>query len=271
MSPRALWLFLGVTFAITWGIAAALLAFPEQLTALFGELSYTNPLYILATWAPAVAAFALVWRHHGLRGIGSFVRRLTLWRMAGPWWVFLLLGIPGLYYLGAAIAGTITDPFPYSPWYTVLPAMAIMLTLGPVEEFGWRGVALPLLQRRFTPLTAGVLVGAVWGVWHLPAFFLGGTPHADWAFAAFFIGVVGLSVLMTAMFNAARGSLLIPVLFHFQINLPAWPESAPWGMLLFAAAAAVVVVVNPSALLSRERAATHILMPADEAAADAKR
>ncbi len=67
-------------------------------------------------------------------------------------------------------------------------------------------------------------VGVVWGIWHLPAFLLGGTPHADWAFAAFFTGVVGLSVLMTAMFNTARGSLLIPVLFHFQINVARLPS-----------------------------------------------
>jgi hypothetical protein len=40
--------------------------------------------------------------------------------------------------------------------------------------------------------------------------------------------VLALGVLVTPMFNAARGSILIPMLFHFQMNNPAWPEAQPW-------------------------------------------
>jgi len=52
------------------------------------------------------------------------------------WWLFLILGIPALNYLGAALNGTISDPFPYSPWYQVLPALAQAFFLGTIEEFG---------------------------------------------------------------------------------------------------------------------------------------
>jgi membrane protease YdiL (CAAX protease family) len=45
----------------------------------------------------------------------------------------------------------------------------MMLFLGPIEEFGWRGVAQPLLQRHMAPIWAGLLIGATWGLWHMPA------------------------------------------------------------------------------------------------------
>ena len=64
-------------------------------------------------------------------------------------WLFLILGIPAIMYTGAALAGTIQDPFPFEPWYQVFLALALALFLGPVEELGWRGLALPLLQRKY--------------------------------------------------------------------------------------------------------------------------
>ncbi len=223
MPFRALGTFFGLAFALTWGIAALLILFPEPVEAAFGPLGTTNPLFILAVYAPGLAGLFLVWRHFGLAGVGSFLRRLAMWRISPTWWGFLLLGVPALNYLGAAMTGTITDPFPFSPWYGVLPALAITLAIGPMEEFGWRGVALPLLQRRYAPLWAGSILGVIWILWHVPTFLLSGTPQSAWAFAPFFIGGVAISIIMTAAFNASRGSILIAVLFHFQINNPSSP------------------------------------------------
>ncbi|WP_367166022.1 CPBP family intramembrane glutamic endopeptidase [Mesorhizobium sp.] len=80
-----------------------------------------------------------------------------------------------------------------------------MLVLGPAEEFGWRGFALPLLQRRMAPVRAGLVLGLIWGVWHLPAFYLSGLVQSEWSFMPFLIGSVAVSLILTAMFNAARG------------------------------------------------------------------
>ena len=178
MSLRSLLPFFALAFGLTWGIAALLILFTDQMEAIFGPLSYTNPVFILAVYSPGITAVFLVWRHYGVEGVGSFVRRLTLWRMPLAWWAFLVIGIPTLFYLGAAIKGTATDPFPFSPWYDVLPALVTALFIGPIEEFGWRGVALPLLQRRFAPLQAGFMLGAIWGLWHVPAFLLSETHRA---------------------------------------------------------------------------------------------
>lgn len=261
LSFRSLGPFFALAFGLTWGIAAIFVLFPDQSEAIFGELGYTNPLFILAVYSPGIAGTLLVWRHYGVRGLGSFFRRLTLWRMSLAWWLFLVIGIPALFYLGATIKGTLTDPFPFSPWYGVFPALATALFIGPIEEFGWRGVAQPLLQRKFAPLWAGLILGAIWGLWHIPAFLLSGTPQSSWSFAPFFIGAVSISVILTQTFNAARGSLLVATLFHFQLNGPAWPDAQPWDTLVFGIAAVVTVLLNRKTMLTRNGAVTEVLMP----------
>jgi uncharacterized protein len=66
------------------------------------------------------------------------------------------------------------------------------------------------------------------------------------------------------MFNAARGSLLIAALFHFQMNGPAWPDAQPWDTLVFGIVAVVIVLLNRRRMLTREGAVTEVLMPGKE-------
>jgi uncharacterized protein len=121
-------------------------------------------------------------------------------------------------------------------------------------------VALPLLQRRLRPMWAGLALGLVVAFWHTPAFLLSGTKQSAWAFWPFFLGVVAISVILTPMFNAARGSLLVAALFHAQMNNPVWPDAQPWDMWVFVAVAGTVATVNRRALLDRNEAATTIVM-----------
>ena len=260
MPFKSLGLFFALAFGLGWGIAALLVLFSGQIEPIFGPIGYTNPLFILIVYSPGLAGVLLVWRNYGVKALGSYFRRLTLWRMPISWWLFLVVGIPVVKYLGAAINGTLTA-FPFSPWYDVLPALGIALVIGPIEEFGWRGVALPQLQRRFAPLWASLILGAIWGFWHLPAFLFSGTPQSAWSFGPFVIGVLALSVILTPMFNAARGSILIAALFHFQMNGPAWPDAQPWENYLFAVVAVVVVVLNRRTMLISDGAVTEVLMP----------
>jgi membrane protease YdiL (CAAX protease family) len=259
MTGRTLIPFLVLSFGLTWGIAAILILFYDQVVAIFGEISVSNPLYILAVYAPGIAGVFLVWRHYGLAGLGSFLKRMTLWRAPVKWWLFLILGIPAVVYTGAAIKGTISDPFPFSPWYQVLPALAFFLFLGPIEEFGWRGVALPILQRRFAPFWAGLIIGIISATWHIPAFLLSGSPLSDWSFAPFFGGVIAICVILTPFFNASKGSLLIAYLYHFQMMNPIFPDAQPYDNLLWIAVAVIVVFLNRDKMFNREDGVTNII------------
>lgn len=125
----------------------------------------------------------------------------------------------------------------------------------------WRGLALPLLQRRLAPLWAALLLGVVWGVWHLPAFWLSGTPQSGWGFTPFLVGSVCLSVIVTPLFNAARGSILLAVLYHFQANNPLWPDAQAYDTVVLVFVAAAVVWLNRHTMFARGAGST-VVIPA---------
>jgi membrane protease YdiL (CAAX protease family) len=264
MTGKTLIPFLALSFGLTWIIAAILILFYDQVIAIFGEISMSNPLYILAVYSPGIAGVFLVWRHFRLEGLGRFFKRLTLWRAPVKWWLLLILGIPAVVYTGAAINGTISDPFPFSSFPELLSALVLALFLGPIEEFGWRGVALPLLQRRFAPVWSGLILGSIIAAWHIPAFLLSGSPLSEWSVIPYFGGVIAIYVIMTAFFNQSRGSLLVAYLYHFQMMNPIFPDAQPYDNFIWMAIAVIVVVLNRRTMFRRGEGVTEVLMPESE-------
>ena len=260
MSTKTLITFLALTFGLSWVPMALFMLFPDPLTALFGEISTRNPFFLLAVYAPSLSGIFLIWHHYGLKGLSSFFRRLFLWRGPTQWWIFLLVGIPLIVYAAAGIKGTIHDPFPFSPWTMVFPALLQSLLLGPLgEEFGWRGLVLPMLQRRFSPFWASIILGVVWAIWHTPAFLMEGTAQSAWSFGPFFIGLIAITVIMTPLFNASRGSLFIAILYHLHMMNPIFPNAQPWDNYLFGMAAIVIVILNRHQMFQRGAAVTEVL------------
>lgn len=252
--------FFLLTFAIAWGVFALYIAAQDWVTSTLGELSGSHPLFILAVYAPAISALLLIGLSSNLQGIGRFLMRLLRWH--APIWVyaFLLIGFPVIAFAGAGLKGNaMSAPLFSEPIGALLPAIGFMMILGPVEEIGWRGFALPILQRRFLPFWAGLILGVIWAVWHLPAFLLSGTPQAAWGFMPFFMGSVACSVILTAIFNDARGSLLVSMLFHFQMNNPLWPDAQPYDMYVYTVAALVIVWFKRNDLFSRASAVTAVI------------
>jgi len=252
--------FLLITFGIAWGLFALFALFPDWISQSFGPLSGRHPLFILAVYAPAMAAFGLVLANAGPGGLVRFLARLARWRAGPLWWAFLLFGIPLIFIIGSALKGNLaTYEFPFRTVGETLMAMGFMLVLGPIEEFGWRGVALPLLQRRLAPLWASLVLGLIWGLWHMPAFLMSGTPQSAWDFTPFVIGAIAISVILTPLFNASGGSILLAMLFHFQLNNPLWPDAQPHDSAVFAAAALVVTLMNRKAMFSRDSATQRVM------------
>ena len=256
---NTLCLFFILTFSLTWGLVGLLIFFTDSVEKLFGEVSASNPLFMLAVYAPAISSLFLIWATYGKNGVIRFLHRLFMWRMGVGWWSFLIFGIPFIFYLGAFFKGANHSYFPFESWSQALPALMLAFFLGPIEELGWRGLALPLLQKIMLPIWAGLVLGVIWAIWHIPAFLMSGAPQSGWSFSAFFIGVVALSVILTPIFNESRGSLFIAYLYHFQMMNPIWPDAQPYDSYLLVMVALVTVWLKRASLFSSDSAVKDVL------------
>lgn len=99
-----------------------------------------------------------------------------------------------------------------------ISVFVMSLFSNPWEEIGWRGFALPRLQKRYTALLATLIVGILWGMWHLPLFFWANNPMAEYPFLPWLIGTVAGNFIYTWLYNSAKGSLLPVTLFHVMLN-----------------------------------------------------
>lgn len=252
--------FLLIAFGLAWGILGLFIFLPDWMTSTFGQLTGQHPLFYLAVYAPAIAAFIVVIYSSGVGGLRRYLSRLLLWRCSLAWYAFLIVGIPLVFLIGAAWKGNLfTAPIPFSSFWPLLAALFFALIKGPVEELGWRGLVLPLMQRKFTPILAALILGVIWGFWHMPAFLLSGTQQSAWSFTPFFVGCIALSVIVTALFNVSRGSILLSALFHFQLMNPIWPDAQPYDTYIFVAVAALVLWSNRKAMFTREGAVTEVI------------
>jgi len=264
---RTLIPFLLISFGLAWGIVGLYIFLPDRMEGAFGQITGNHPLFFLAVYAPAIAAFMLVARHAGLDGLRRFLGRALLWRCSWAWYVFLLAGVPLVFMGGAALNGNLfTEPFPFASMQAMFIALVLAAIKGPVEEFGWRGFALPLLQRKLAPFRAGVILGVIWGLWHTPAFVLGGTQQSEWSFTAFFVGCLAISVIATALFNRSGGSILLSAFFHFTLMNPIFPDAQPYDTCLLVVVAILIVWRNQKAMFATDAAVLEVV-PGGKAAA----
>jgi membrane protease YdiL (CAAX protease family) len=252
--------FFAMTFVIAWGILGLYIFAAESMVRLFGSLTGGHPLFYLAVYAPAIAALAVIFYRQGIEGIRGLLSRLLLWRASIYWYGMLILVVPLVFYVSALFKpGALDTVFPFASITAYVSALFFMAIKGPVEEIGWRGFALPLLQRRMAPIWAALVLGVVWAVWHLPAFMLSSTPQSAWALTPFLVGTLALSVIVTQLFNHSGGSILLPAFFHLQLINPLWPDAQPYDTWVFVGVAAAVVWLNRKTMFSFHNAVTAVV------------
>jgi len=257
-------LFFVLAFAFTWASWV-----PRALDSR-GWLDVTVPdaIVVIGGYGPALAAVFVTALTRGRAGLRDLGRRLLLWRVGVQWWIvvlFLRLAMAfaalALHLLsgGALSAGQPPAPLfgePGQPLWQQILFLTVLFTLGfdgLGEEVGWRGFALPRLLTRYRALTASLILGTLWWLWHLPfAMTLGSAMSAE-PFYSYLPGMLAFSILYTWIFNHTRGSVLLALIFHATGNiianaLPAvdvgvWGTIVPWTVAL-----AVIVFAGPTQL-----------------------
>jgi membrane protease YdiL (CAAX protease family) len=198
---------------------------------------------------PAIAAVIVTRMTEGGAGVRRLLRGLLVWRTS-PIWYAVALGLPVLLSLVIAYLGVLLGAPNQIQFSPLSPLAVVVFVLVVGEEVGWRGFALPRLLERQSALQASLVLGLLWGLWHLPTFFIPGTPQAGIPIPAHLVYVIALSVLFTWMYLHTRGSLLLATLFHGAVNTlgfinPAVDPSLRWWLIagVYAAAALVVLLV----------------------------
>jgi membrane protease YdiL (CAAX protease family) len=257
--------------------SVALRAFVKRHSLVIGIVlmfALTWPVYsdlgLFVGYGLALASLIMTGVTLGRAGVRALLRRFLIWRVGVQWYLVILLG-PAILGLGAIgldlILGGATPDFTNvdarrifgtsaSLWYFVVPFFLVdVLTNG--EETGWRGFVLPRLQARFSALVSSLILGVVWGLWHLPKFWVAGDTES---FAFAMLHNIAMAVLFTWVYNNTNGSLLIATVFLAALNtayvflpigLSMTGDTIPRLISVgieFVAVLAVVVVAGPARL-----------------------
>jgi membrane protease YdiL (CAAX protease family) len=236
-------------FLAAFGISA--LALLPTILAQRGIIPGPNDRYMalapFAVFSPTLAAMLISRFEPGGRGIRAVFRPLREWSVSPAWYVVALLLCPVLFCVAVAVyklAGGSGDVnWFYPPRGPEQFAALFMIPLG--EEIGWRGFALPRMQRRFDPLTASLLLGVGWAFWHIPMFLMAGMKF-DLVFLGYMYMLIPGSVMYSWVFNRARRLLPIAIVTHIGSHLTNLGDSLasnPLPLQLYLAALTVLAVV----------------------------
>lgn len=99
----------------------------------------------------------------------------------------------------------------------VFPHFITIFVIAVGQEFGWRGYLLPKLMKRYNAIVSSLILGIIWGVWHLPGYSIGVGVPLSLSFWIYMIWIISASFLMTWVYNNT-GSVLTSILLHASAN-----------------------------------------------------
>jgi len=273
---RSVITFFALAFGISWAvwIPAALASYDKIAFRMNKDLSS-----LLGVFGPFIAAVITAAIYDRATGLGTLFKRLLTWHVGIQWYLFVLLWPAVLSLAKTGIAILLGSPIPDfadPPFRQLYPLPPELLKLSPLiflpfvflqqtligssmgEEVGWRGYALPRLLGVQKPLWASLLLGSIWGVWHLPLWFLAGSSQQGSSFWLFLANLILLSVLYTWLFNNGKGSILVAVVFHAMGNtvsqmFPGSTSNLFYWLVLGLTVLLVVVIYGPRSLVRVRR------------------
>jgi membrane protease YdiL (CAAX protease family) len=253
MNVRFPWLFLGLTYGLSWVIWVPYIISGKTVNS-------PVPALIFACSVPSLVGILLT--YFTLDGVGrdNFWKRVVSFKLIGlKWCIVIICLFPFLLSLGLLADKLFGGVFPPlgGVQQTLTQPAALMLFIGaniiggPLgEELGWRGFALDRLQNKWNALIASLILGIIWTAWHFPLFYIKGTPQQGMGFGTFLfwlwsLQVVSLSVLITWVYNNTHRSILSAVLMHFMFNSTygiIQQDGHPLPLSTFAANTAIIAI-----------------------------
>jgi uncharacterized protein len=228
--------YFALAFAISWGAILIVVGVgPGAILATKEQYERLLPLMALAMLAgPSVAGILLTGLLYGRAGLREMISRLLRWRVSARWYVVALLTAP-LSMAAILLALSLISP-EFSPGIFASDQKGSLLLMGIVgglmagifEELGWTGFAIPRQRLHHGVLSTGLIVGVLWGAWHVlvnvlaAETFSGALSLAIYLPAVLFILLVGwmpaYRVLMVWVYERTGESLLVAMLMHASLT-----------------------------------------------------
>lgn len=187
------------------------------------------PMVLLGAFGPLLSAVTLIARRHGWAEVKRYILQAFHLRVKARYYILAFL-VPLLITAAAHYIANFTgidnlpntflpENLPIPIIILIVPYFLLMLVVGGgQEEFGWRGYAQEPLQERFGVFGGSIVLGIVWGLWHLPLWFIPGEGHTYYSFLAFMIFTISTSLIIACLYNASGKKLIIPLIIHAMSN-----------------------------------------------------
>ena len=268
---RKPWKFFLLTFAYSWVIWIPSVLDGIGVDLPFNVTGYSTVVVIIGAFAPLMAAITLIARESGWKGTKAFFGQALDFHIKPVYWI-LALALPLVihaiaHYLAPAVGLDVAKTlFPadmsLAPIVLAIPYFILMLVIGGgQEEFGWRGYAQEPLQEKIGVIPASLVIGLIWGIWHLPLWFMTGDLHSAYSFLAFVMMTTSISIMYAWLFNSSGKKLIVVMFFHAMNNTAApllpflhgiegKPESAYW---IYAAVNVIFGIIFAYALIKDKK------------------
>ena len=250
---RHLVFFILGTLAWTW-----VFYFPIGIFQLDWSRGIGLALFLAGGPAPSIMGIIMVFKTYDRDQRWDYFGRCVDFRRIGWWFLFPAILFPALAAAGTAIDIALGGTLPGMEALKTLSANPLMLPValflylwsGPFnEEFGWRGYALDPLLANFGFVRGSLILGFVWGLWHLPWCFIPGQVQKLDTFWLYILSLMGLSLVISLVYVKTRRSILAAVLMHLGSNLfmsqllsPTSAQYETWRMILLIATGCVIAV-----------------------------
>lgn len=211
--------FFVVAYALSWAVEIPLALKTHGMI----RTGFPFAAHYLAAYGPILSALIVTGLTGGIRGLRELLGRMTKWKVNPGWWLAALA--PLGFYLAVAAGLWLIQKEPVDllalGQVDFLPALGLaalpmwILTFGIGEETGWRGFALPRLQKGRSALHATIILWALWALWHLPLFFYS---YDISILPGFLVGLLAGAITFTWLYNSTQGSVLIVATWHGVFN-----------------------------------------------------
>jgi uncharacterized protein len=224
--------------------------------------------HYLGSFGPMIAAIIVKYISDGWKGVKDLLKRMWQWKVNWIWYM-VVLALPILLVIAAGYSNQLINHqafsmkgFSTNAEFPQFGAVGYFIfncfTFGIGEETGWRGYALPVLQKKFSALSATLILTVGWACWHIPAFIYRPLySKMDVAgIAGFFMSMLMGAIVLTWLYNSTKGSLFIVAIFHAMIELMFMSAnitvnmSSYIGATVMVAAILIIVLTKPRNLSS---------------------